>query len=108
MIIENGIIFRPDNEFHKGTVAIKNGIITSEIQDDDEVFDAENFYVIPGLTDIHFHGCMGHDFCDGKVESLRAIFDYESRNGVTKICPATMTLPVSELSRIMQAANSFS
>ena len=112
MIIKNGIIFRPDNKFHRGTLAIKNVNLVSEIQvyneNEDEIFDAENFYVIPGLTDIHFHGCMGYDFCDGKIESLRGIFDYESRNGVTKICPATMTLPVSELSRIMRAANSFS
>ena len=100
MLIKNGIIFRPDNKFHVGTVEIADG--------SDEIFDAEDCYVIPGLTDIHFHGCMGYDFCDGRIESLRAIFEYQSKNGVTKICPATMTLPVSELSRIMKTARSFS
>lgn len=100
MLVKNGIIFRPDNKFHVGTLEIFDG--------SDEVFDAEDCYVIPGLIDIHFHGCMGRDFCDGKIESLREIFEYQSKNGVTKICPATMTLPVSELSRIMKTARAFS
>ena len=108
IIIENGAIFRPDNEFHKGTIAIINGRITSEIPEDAERIDAEGMYVIPGLTDIHFHGCMGHDFCEGTQEALRAISDYEAMNGITTICPATMTLPEHELSRIMRAARDFS
>ena len=108
IIIENGAIFRPDNEFHKGTIAIINGRITNDIPEDAERIDAEGMYVIPGLTDIHFHGCMGHDFCEGNQEALRAISDYEAMNGITTICPATMTLPELELKRIMRAARDFS
>ena len=107
IIIENGAIFRPDNEFHKGTIVITNGRITNEIPEDAERIDAEGMYVIPGLTDIHFHGCMGHDFCEGTQEALRAISEYEAINGITTICPATMTLPENELTRIMRAARDF-
>ena len=112
IIISNGIIFMPDNEFHKGTIAIKNGKITNDIQninnDDTEIINSENLYVIPGLTDIHFHGCKGHDFCEGTREAFQAIIDYQAVNGITTICPATMTLPENELTRIMKAAKSFS
>ncbi len=112
IIISNGIIFMPDNEFHKGTIAIKNGKITNDIQninnDDTEIINSENLYVIPGLTDIHFHGCKGHDFCEGTREAFHAITDYQAVNGITTICPATMTLPENELTRIMKAAKSFS
>ena len=112
IIISNGIIFMPDNEFHKGTIAIKNGKITNDIQninnDDTEIINSENLYVIPGLTDIHFHGCKGHDFCEGTREAFQAITDYQAVNGITTICPATMTLPENELTRIMKAAKSFS
>ncbi|MBQ4430735.1 MAG: N-acetylglucosamine-6-phosphate deacetylase, partial [Synergistaceae bacterium] len=62
----------------------------------------------PGLTDIHFHGCMGHDFCEGNNEAFTAIAEYEAMNGITTICPATMTLPENDLARIMRAAKSFS
>ncbi|MBQ9390254.1 MAG: amidohydrolase family protein, partial [Synergistaceae bacterium] len=111
IIIENGIIFRPDNKFHTGTITISNGRIINgiaQVSDSTEKINAEGFYVIPGLTDIHFHGCMGHDFCDGTGEALSAIAQYEAENGITTICPATMTLPEDELIRIMRAAKSFS
>ena len=46
-------------------------------------------YILPGLVDIHFHGCAGYDFCDGTTEALRAIASYEMTHGTTTICPAT-------------------
>ena len=108
LIIENGKIFRADNKFHAGTVSITNGRIADGLPDDAQRINAEGLYVIPGLTDIHFHGCKGHDFCEGTQESFAAIRDYEAMNGVTTICPATMTLPENELARVMRAAKTFS
>ena len=107
-IIDNGIIFRPDNKFHTGTISITNGRISDTIPDNAQRINAEGLYVIPGLTDIHFHGCMGHDFCEGTREAFEAIASYEAANGITTICPATMTLPENELARIMRAARDFS
>ena len=49
-------------------------------------------YLIPGLVDVHFHGCAGYDFSDGTPEAMAAIGDYELKRGVTAICPAAMTL----------------
>ncbi len=60
-------------------------------------------YVLPGLVDIHFHGCAGYDFCDGTAEAVRAIAEYEMTHGVTTICPATMTLPEERLLEICAA-----
>ena len=107
MNIQNGIIFGTDNEFHKGSLAVSGEIITS-YSDDEEVIDASNLYIIPGLTDIHFHGANGYDFCDGTIEAFSAIHDYELEHGITNICPATMTLPESELTRILSEAKRFS
>lgn len=60
--------------------------------------------MIPGLVDIHFHGCVRHDMCDGTEESIQALADYEAANGVLAICPATMTIPEEELFQAMNAA----
>ncbi len=105
--IKNALIFNPDCEFKAGTLHISNGIITSEPAQDPQVLESENLYVIPGLTDIHFHGCNGHDFCEGTLEALESIARYEALNGVTSICPATMTLPEDDLTRIMRTARTF-
>ena len=106
-IIKDGNIFREDGHFHKGDLFISGGIITDTEGRDSRTLDAEGLYIIPGLTDIHFHGCAGHDFCEGTPEAFKAITNYEARHGITTICPATMTLPEHELSRIMRAAKSF-
>ncbi|MCR5674421.1 MAG: N-acetylglucosamine-6-phosphate deacetylase [Lachnospiraceae bacterium] len=106
MLLQNGQVFRSDGHFTAGDVLIADGRFcdAAEPPDGAERIDASGLRLIPGLVDIHFHGCMGHDLCDGDGESIRAIADYEERQGVTAICPATMTLPEEELLRICRAA----
>ena len=74
---------------------------------DGQVLDASGCYVVPGLIDLHFHGCVGHDFCDGTEEAIDAIARHEASCGVTAICPATMTYPEDVLAPIMDAAASY-
>ena len=69
-----------------------------------ETLDAAGLYAIPGLVDIHFHGCMGHDFCEGTEEAIQAIADYEASVGVLAICPATMTYSEEILGHVADAA----
>ncbi|MBQ7214601.1 MAG: N-acetylglucosamine-6-phosphate deacetylase [Synergistaceae bacterium] len=107
VVIRNGNIFRPDGHFHAGDLYITNGVISDSESGIPKIIDAENLYIIPGLTDIHFHGCAGHDFCEGTPQAMRAIADYETSHGITTICPATMTLPEETLTAIMRAAKSF-
>ena len=76
--------------------SVQNGI--------DNILDGNGAYAIPGLIDLHFHGCMGDDFCDGDKEAIRRIAEYEASVGVTAIAPATMTLPVEELENILKTA----
>lgn len=110
MLIRNGLVYGDDFRFHADTIKIKNGKIAelSETDKEDEVvLDAKGCYVIPGLIDIHFHGCMNADFCDGTLEAVRTIAEYELKAGVTAICPATLTLPAEELCRILSVAVRF-
>ena len=77
-----------------------DGILLSAVSGDGEVLDAQGCYVIPGLVDVHFHGCVGEDFSDATPEGLQRIADYELSQGVTYICPAGMTLPEDQLTAI--------
>ncbi len=74
---------------------------------DDVTVDATGCYVIPGLIDLHFHGCMGSDFSDADPSGLHAIAAYEAAAGVTSICPASMTLPHETLHDIFSCAAEF-
>lgn len=107
ILFKNGIIFRPDNKFQIGDFAIQNGFFTDNLENPNEIINLENLYVIPGLCDIHFHGCKGYDFCDANETSYNEILNYEKNIGVTLICPATMTLPEKNLFEIMRVAKKF-
>ena len=69
-----------------------------------KTYDASGCYVIPGLTDLHFHGCVGEDFSDATPDGLQKMADYELSRGVTQICPAGMTLGEDQLTRICENA----
>ena len=117
MVIRNGVIFTEDAGFRKGDLFVKDGKFNKIIfqdseeqissSDDECVIDAKGSYVIPGLVDVHFHGCVGYDFCDGTHEAFDAIAQYELRNGITTIVPATMTLSAEELEEIFTAVGTY-
>ena len=104
MIIKNGKVFTEEAKFVETELHIDGDKISSTVIG--EVIDATGLYVIPGLTDIHFHGCVGYDFCDGTKEALEKMAEYELLNGVTTICPASMTFSEEQLTDIFaNAAN---
>lgn len=112
MIIKNADVFTLEKGFVKKDVYIESGRFVESEQhscgqerlSEECVIDAEGLYLIPGLVDVHFHGCAGFDFSDGTQEALQAIGRYELKNGITSICPASMTLPEEMLTRICEAA----
>ena len=77
MIIKNADVYTQDNVFVKGDVVVDNGTFTKVLEApdyvDNEVVDATGLKMIPGLVDIHFHGCKGADMCDGTKEALDII-----------------------------------
>lgn len=77
-----------------------DGALISKSSAGEETLDASGCYVIPGLVDVHFHGCVGEDFSDATPEGLQKIADYELSQGVTYLCPAGMTLPEDQLTEI--------
>ena len=96
MKIVNGLVYGEDNRFDKKDVFTK-GDFFSDTSDDGIEIDAEGNYVIPGLVDVHVHGCHNSDFCDATYESISDFLSYEAAAGVTSICPTTMTVPEDKL-----------
>ena len=104
MIIKNADVFTEEGLFERKDVLIE-GELFCDTTSDEEVLDGSDCWLIPGLTDIHFHGAVGYDFCDGTEEAIQAIADYEASVGVTTIVPATMTFSEDKLTEIAKAAN---
>lgn len=106
MILQNALVYTPRHTFERGTIVIRDGRIVpfAAPEEGEEVLDAEGLYALPGLVDIHFHGAMGKDFCDGTEEAIQTLADFEASKGVLAICPATMTYPEEFLNHVMDAA----
>ena len=107
--LKNGLVFTENCRFEAIDVSFAQGVITDIAPDiqSGEVIDCEGCYLLPGLVDIHLHGCMGHDICDGGTRSLSAIAGYEFAHGVTAFCPATMTIPDDRLRAVLTAIKGF-
>ena len=106
MIIRNAKVYTPQHTFAVQDLVIRNGRIVPQAKAEpgEQVIDADGLYALPGLVDIHFHGAVGHDFCDADPEGLQAIADFEASKGVLAICPATMTFSEEILNGIMDVA----
>lgn len=103
MRITGGQVFDLEQGFVSRDVCF-DGEKLEQSSADGKTYDASSCYVIPGLTDLHFHGCVGEDFSDATPDGLQKMADYELSRGVTQICPAGMTLGEDQLTRICENA----
>ncbi len=100
LILENEILEGHALLFDEKIVGI---VPESEIPGNTEVIDACGGYIAPGLIDLHIHGYLGRDVCDGSVESMKIISKGLLENGVTGYLPTTMTVEMSTIVSAIQA-----
>jgi len=105
-VIINGKIVLKDRILENSAVLYSNvieGIVPCDkIPDGCEVIDAKGMYVTPGFIDLHIHGYLGKDVCDGEEESIRTISKGIIANGVTSYLPTTMTVDMSVIKKSLQ------
>lgn len=87
------------------TVTAENGIIKS-VEDNTGKgdIDAGGCRVIPGLIDVHTHGCIGMDTMDADFEPMCRFY---AEHGTTSFLPTTMTMDYDSLKRVTQAKTDF-
>lgn len=104
MRYENGWIFA-DGRFVRGGFSVENRRFAHVLEDvPGPAEDLDGALVIPGLVDIHVHGCAGADFSDGDYAGLVRMARHLARRGVTSFAPASMTLPYDALDKAFHAA----
>lgn len=105
MLIKNGEVYTKAFLFVKEDIRVEDGRIVELAPDlapkkGEEVLDATGKKIIPGLTDIHSHGCKKYDYCDADDKGLATMLAYEKSVGVTQMCPTTMTYPEDKVEEI--------
>lgn len=88
-------------------ITVENGKITAITPASPDT-EGENFdamVVIPGLVDIHTHGCAGYDTMDAHFEEIS---NYLAQNGTTSFLPTTMTMDYESIRRVTDASREVS
>ena len=104
MVLKNATIYNDEFETIKQNITVEGERIAAldDRETGDTVLDLEGYTVLPGLIDIHIHGCAGHDTGEATEEALQAMSNCLVKRGVTSFCPTSMTLSFEELQRIFR------
>ncbi len=108
-IINGKIIFK--DRVAEGKALLISSVIEGVVSVDNipantAVIDAKGGYVAPGLIDMHVHGFLGKDVCDGEEESIRTISKGLLTGGVTGYLPTTMTVDMAVIRRALETCRS--
>ena len=94
-VVEDGVLLYSD--------VIEGVVNADQIPEGSEIIDANGGYVAPGLIELHIHGYLGKDVCDGEEESIRIIAEGIVKNGVTAFLPTTMTESMETITKALNA-----
>lgn len=113
MILKNADVLNDEFEFKKCDVRVQDGLIVQvaeEIKVNDnieEVLDIDGKYLVPGFVDVHTHGCMGYDTCDGDLSGYDVMSKFYLSRGVTSFLFTTMTFSEEILFDIVTKLRSY-
>lgn len=88
------------------TDKIESLISENLVPENTQIIDANGGYVAPGLIDLHIHGYLSKDVCDGEEESIRTISKGLLANGVIGYLPTTMTEDMSIIRKALETCRS--
>lgn len=100
------MIFQHASVFYRGQfqpldVQVEQDTITriAPHLDGDEAVDCTGKLLLPGLIDLHSHGCIGYDFSTASAEEIGQMLRWYAAHGVTAVAATTITMGVDAYRR---------
>lgn len=103
LCFDNARYFGSDGQFHRGGFRVEDDRIAA-VGEACGGEDLGGAYVLPGLVDVHTHGCSGFDFSTSTVEELAVMAKTHARLGVAGFLATSMTLPEDRLAAAFAGA----
>lgn len=103
MILKNAKVFY-QGEFKRLDIRLEKEYIAeiSECIAAGEFLDCSGKLLIPGLIDLHTHGCIGYDFSSASVNEIEMMSCFYAEHGVTSVLCTTMTMEYGSHCRAMK------
>ena len=101
-LLTNAVVLNQDFVFERKDVAIKEGKFCDvrDLPSDYEIIDLDGKTVVPGLVDIHTHGCLGLDSCDCENgDEINKMRNFYASHGVTTYLATVTTTSKEETLR---------
>ena len=92
MLFRNAFVFT-GKTFSRMDVSVENGAVAAMGQLEGEGLDCSDRYLLPGLVDVHTHGCGGWDFDHADEAQLRQMERIYAAHGTTTVLATLMTHP---------------
>ena len=114
-VIRNAHVISPGVELKQATIVIEGKRIVSVSSKRSAarpdrfttVVDVSGQYVMPGFIDVHTHGALGYDFCDGDPKAIFEFAKAKLQEGVTTFLPTTLTIGTSGLLKAARNAKAY-
>ena len=107
MIFRNGRLIFPDGIRDGLELVARDGRISdlrkAGRDDGEEVIDLGGNFLAPGFIDLHLHGAVGRDTMEASADAFRAICDYHASGGTTSLLLTTVSAPIVEIVRVLEA-----
>jgi len=78
-----------------------------DVPEDFYQIDADGYWVVPGLIDIHIHGSLGTDTMDKCPEAMHEMACYFTSKGVTRFLPTTVASSTQNITKAIDRIRSF-
>lgn len=113
LLITHAHIVSPDHEWLDAAIEWGDGVVRriyasgEALPSGMETFDAGGQLLVPGFIDVHCHGGMGYETTSSDPKAMDMIGQAKLREGVTSMCPTTLTLSEERLAESLRLIEAY-
>ena len=96
MRLVNARYFDGDFVLREGQIQVEEGNIVSfdpPTEHEAQTYDMQGCIVLPGLIDVHIHGCGGAQLSDASPAAIAKMARFLAKEGITSFVPTTISQP---------------